>query len=60
MAIVNAVDVMVRMSDLVSKTRFWKSKAKKVEVCHCVLERDVDAVKVCSTLATASRTVAIE
>lgn len=60
MAIENAADDIVRISDRVSRTRFWNSKAKKVDVCHCVLDRDVDTVKVCKTRATASLTVAME
>jgi hypothetical protein len=59
-AMLSAVDEIVRMSDRVSRTRFWKRRAKKVDVCHCVFEREVDAVNVCRTRATASRTVAIE
>lgn len=59
-AILNAVDEMARISALVSRTRFWNKREKKVEDCHCVFERDVDAVNVCRTRATASRTVAME
>ena len=60
MAMLKAVDDIVRISDRVSRTRFWNNRAKNVDVCHCVFEREAEAVNVCRTRATASRTVAIE